>query len=139
MATTKLNAYLSFKDNARKAMEFYKSVFGGELKISTFKEYHASADPSEDNLVMHAELQGDNGIAFFASDTPKRMEYKPAAGISMSLSGDNQKELTGYYNKLSAGGKVTQPLTKAQWGDTFGMCVDKFGINWLVNISAPKT
>jgi PhnB protein len=138
MATSKLNAYLSFKGNARQAMEFYKSVFGGKLVISTFKEYHASTDPSEDNLVMHADLQGDNGINFFASDTPSRMEYKPAAGISMSLGGDNEKELTGYFNKLSAGGKVTQPLTKAAWGDTFGMFVDKFGINWLVNISAPK-
>jgi PhnB protein len=139
MATSTLNPYLSFKDNTRQAMEFYKTVFGGKLTVSTFKEFHASVDPSEDNLVMHAELRADNGITFFASDTPKRMgEHRPAVGISMSLSGDNEKELSGYFNKLSASGRVTQPLTKAQWGDTFGMVVDKFGINWLVNISAPK-
>ncbi len=138
MATTKLNAYLSFRDNARQAMEFYKSIFGGKLTLSTFKESHASQDPSEDNLIMHADLQGDNGISFFASDTPKRMEYRPAAGITLSLSGDNEKELKGFFNKLSAGGKTTMPLAKAQWGDTFGMCVDKFGIGWMVNISAPK-
>jgi PhnB protein len=138
MAISKLNAYLSFKDNARQAMDFYKTVFGGKLVISTFKEYHASKDPSQDNLVMHAELQGDNGINFFGSDTPSTMEYRPAAGFSMSLTGDNEKELTGYFNKLSAGGKVTMPLAKAAWGDTFGMLVDKFGITWLVNVSAPK-
>jgi len=138
MAATRLNAYLSFKNTARQAMEFYRTIFGGKLVINTFKEFKASADPSEDNLVMHADLQGDNGITFFASDTPSRMEYKPAAGISMSLTGDNEKELTDYFNKLSAGGAVTMPLTKAQWGDTFGMCRDKFGIAWMVNISAPR-
>jgi PhnB protein len=138
MTASKLNAYLSFKDNARQAMEFYRSVFGGTLVIGTFKEFHASKDPSQDNLVMHADLQGDNGINFFASDTPSPMEYRPAAGFSMSLSGENGKELTGYFDKLGAGGKVTMPLARAPWGDTFGQLVDRFGVTWLVNITAPK-
>jgi len=135
---TKLNPYLNFKDNTRQAMEFYKSVFGGKLQMSTFKDFHASQSPAEDNLIMHADLQGDHGIAFFASDTPNRMEYRPGTNFSMSLSGDDEKELRGYFTKLSAGGNVTQPLVKATWGDTFGMLVDKFGVTWLVNISAPK-
>lgn len=135
---SKLNPYLSFKDNARQAMEFYSSVFGGKLQVGTFKEFHASKDPSEDNLVMHADLQADNGIQFMASDTPHRMEYRPGTNFSMSLSGDNESELKGYFTKLAAGGKVTMPMEKAPWGDTFGMCVDKFGVAWLVNISAPK-
>ena len=135
---TKLNAYLSFKDNTRQAMEFYKSVFGGKLTMSTFQEFHASQDPSEDNLVMHAELEAGNGITFMASDTPNRMEYKPGSNFSMSLSGDNEAELAGYFDKLSAGGHITQPLVKAMWGDTFGMLTDKFGVAWLVNITAPK-
>jgi len=63
------------------------------------------------------------------------MEYKPGTNISMSLSGDNETELRSYYEKLSAGGAVTMPLEKAPWGDTFGMCADQFGINWMVNIS----
>ncbi len=138
MATSRLHAYLNFRDNARQAMEFYKSVFGGKLQIATFKEFHASQDPSEENLVMHAELNTGTGISFYASDTPKRMEYRPASGFSMSLSGDNEKELKGYFDKLSAGGRVTVPLSKAQWGDTFGMFVDKFGIAWMVNIAAKK-
>jgi len=139
MADTRLNPYLSFKDNARQAMEFYRSVFGGKLQVATFKDYQAAQDPSEENLVMHADLQGDHGLALMASDTPRRMgEARPMSGFSLSLSGDNEKELTGWFNKLSAGGKVTQPLVKAQWGDTFGMLVDKFGVTWLVNIAAPK-
>jgi PhnB protein len=135
---TKLNPYINFKDNTRAAMEFYHSVFGGKLDLSTFKEFQASEDPSEDDLIMHAMLETENGMAFMASDTPKRMEYRPGTNFSISLSGDNEAELTGYYQALSEGGMVTMPLTKAIWGDTFGMCTDKFGINWMVNIS-PKS
>jgi PhnB protein len=135
---TQLNPYLSFKDNAREAMEFYRTVFGGKLQLSTFKEYHASQDPSEDNLIMHSQLEADNGITFMASDTPNRMEYRPGNNMSMSLSGDNEAELKGYFEKLSAGGTVTMPLEKAIWGDSFGMCTDKFGIAWLVNIAGQR-
>jgi len=137
MATV-LNPYVSFKDNARQAMEFYKSIFGGELRLSTFKEYHASQDPSEDNLIMHAELHSPAGVVFFAADTPKRMEYRQGASISLSLTGEDEKELKTFFDKLSSGGKVSMPLKKEVWGDTFGMVTDKFGVNWMVNINAPK-
>ena len=133
-----LNPYLSFRDNAREAMEFYKTVFGGKLEMQTFKEHHASQDPSEDNKIMHAMLTADNGIVFMASDTPNGMEYRTGTNMSMSLSGDNETELRGYYEKLSAGGTIGMPLEKAPWGDMFGMFTDKFGVSWLVNISGQK-
>ena len=133
-----LNPYLNFRDNAREAMEFYQTVFGGKLEMQTFKEYHASQDPSEDQKIMHAVLTADNGIVFMASDTPNNMEYRTGTNMSMSLSGDNEAELLGYYEKLSAGGTIGMALEKAPWGDTFGMCTDKFGVSWLVNISGHK-
>jgi len=133
-----LNPYLNFRDNAREAMEFYQTVFGGKLEMQTFKEYHASQDPSEDNKIMHAVLTADNGIVFMASDTPNSMEYRTGTNMSMSLSGDNETELRGYYEKLSAGGTIGMPLEKAPWGDMFGMFTDKFGVSWLVNISGQK-
>jgi PhnB protein len=135
---SKLNPYLSFKDNTRNAMEFYRTVFGGKLDLSTFKELHASQDPSEDNMIMHSVLEADNGITIMASDTPSRMEYRAGTNMSMSLSGDNEAELKAYFEKLSAGGMVTMPLEKAVWGDSFGMCTDKYGVQWLVNITAQK-
>jgi PhnB protein len=137
MATI-LNPYISFKDNAREAMEFYKTVFGGKLTVSTFKELHAPVDPSEENKIMHSVLEADNGIKFMAADTPKHMEYEPGKNISISLSGDNEEELKGYWEKLSDSATIRQPLEKAPWGDTFGMLTDKFGIEWLVNISEKK-
>jgi PhnB protein len=135
---SQLNPYLSFKDNARQAMEFYQTVFGGKLSINTFKEFHASQDPAEDDKIMHAMLEAENGITFMAADTPNGMEYRPGTNYSMSLSGADQAELTTYFQKLSAGGTISMPLEKAPWGDTFGMLTDKFGVNWMVNIAGPK-
>jgi PhnB protein len=136
---TKLNSYLSFKDKAREAMSFYQTVFGGKLTMSTFKEFKVSEDPKESDKIMHSVLETDNGIVFMAADTPNRMEYRPGKNMSMSLSGDNEEELTACFKKLSTGGKIGQPLYKAPWGDTFGMLTDKFGIDWMVNISAKKS
>jgi PhnB protein len=131
---TQLNAYLGFRDNAREAMEFYQSVFGGKLDMNTFKEFNASQDPSEDDKIMHSVLEAD-GMTFMAADTPNSMEHSPGTNFSMSLSGDDETALRGYFEKLQAGGAIMMPLEKAEWGDTFGMVTDKFGVRWLVNIS----
>jgi PhnB protein len=130
-----LNPYITFKDNARDALEFYQSVFGGELNVMTFRDMPAmETEPAEANKLMHGQLNGDNGIVLMASDTPNSTEYTPYTG-SISLSGDDEATLTGYYEKLSAGGQIGEPLMKAPWGDTFGMCTDKFGVHWMVNIA----
>lgn len=132
---SQLNPYLHFRGNAREAMEFYQSVFGGELQIMAFKDMNAPVDPSEADKVMHASLEAGS-LTFMASDTPAHMEYNPGTNVGMSLSGDNEGELRGYFEKLSDGANVAQPLQKAPWGDTFGMLYDRFGIEWLVNISS---
>lgn len=136
--SSKLNPYLSFKDNAREAMEFYKTVFGGTLVSSTFKEFEASRDPREDNKIMHSMLEAADGITLMAADTPNHMEYRPGTNGSISLSGDNENELRGYWEKLSRGATIREPLKKAPWGDTFGMLIDKFGVAWMVNIAGRK-
>jgi PhnB protein len=138
MMKSRIDPYFSFKDNAREAMQFYKTVFGGKLDMQTYKDYHASQAPSEDNKIMHAMLEAENGISFMAADTPLGMEYHPGTNGSVALSGDNEAELKAYFQKLSAAGTVTAPMEKAPWGDQFGMCTDKFGINWMVNITAKK-
>jgi PhnB protein len=135
--STRLNPYLNFRDTTRQAMEFYHSVFGGELNVSTFAELHASEDPSEQDKIMHAQLETEHGLTLMAADTPNSMEYTPGNNFSVSLSGgsEDEGELRGYWDKLSDGGTVAMPLEPAPWGDTFGMCVDRFGISWLVNIA----
>jgi PhnB protein len=135
MATV-LNPYVNFRGNARQAMEFYQSVLGGELRLQTYRDFGASQSPDEDNQVMHAQLDAGGGVMLMAADLPQRMEYQPGNNFSLSLSGDDEAQLRGCYDKLADGGTVTMPLAKAQWGDTFGMCVDRFGVSWLVNINA---
>lgn len=132
--TTRLNPYLNFREGTREVMAFYASVFGGEPTVSTFAEYGGMGLPeSEQGKVMHAQLVTPNGLAVMAADVPPHMEV--GANGTLSLSGEDEAELRGYWEKLVEGGTVTVPLEKAPWGDHFGMATDKFGINWLVNIS----
>ncbi|MEO8093778.1 MAG: VOC family protein [Pseudolysinimonas sp.] len=133
-----LNPYLSFRGNAREAIEFYHSVFGGELNIMTFAE-NGDPYPGEGDSVMHAQIDTPSGFTLMASDVVKSLDYTVGVNtFSVSLSGakSDDKELRGYWDKLSAGGQIAQPLATSDWGATFGMLTDRFGIMWLVNISA---
>lgn len=136
--TVRLNPYLSFRDSARTAMEFYQSVFGGELTLNTFAEFQASEDSTEQDKIMHGMLETTNGLVLMGADTPNSMEYVPGAGFSVSLSGDDETELQGYWDALSSNGTIAMPLERAPWGDTFGMCVDRFGVSWMVNITGSQ-
>lgn len=133
---SRLNPYISFKGQAREAMEFYKSIFGGELRVSTFGEFNAP-DPTIADQIMHSMLETPSGYTIMASDTPPGMEHQPGTNITVSLSGEDGDELRGYWAKLSEGGTVNVPLEKQMWGDEFGSCVDRFGIPWMVNIMQP--
>jgi PhnB protein len=131
---SRLNPYISFAGNAREAMEFYKSVFGGDLRISTFGEFGAPDQATADQ-VMHAMLEADNGFTLMASDTPPGMTHTPGDNIAISLSGNDSGKLHGYWEQLSQGGTVSMPLERQIWGDEFGAFKDKFGISWMVNIT----
>jgi PhnB protein len=120
-------------------MEFYKSVFGGKLTIQTFKDFGMQHDPADADKVMHGMLEAPNGITFMGADTPSNMTYQEGARISIALSGDNAGELGSYFDKLATGGKVTVPLAKAPWGDTFGMLTDRYNVMWMVNIAVNKS
>lgn len=134
---SRLNPYLSFRDDARPAMEFYREVFGGTLTVSTFGEFGAD-DPATADKVMHSQLETPSGFTLMGADTPPGMEYTPGSSITVSLSGDDADELRGYWDGLSGTGTVTVPLEKQMWGDEFGSCVDRFGTAWLVNIGRPQ-
>ena len=134
--TSRLNPYIGFADNARQAMEFYRGVFGGDLTLNTYGEAGAAA-PGDENKIMHAQLETPSGYTLMASDAPAGMDRDEGSSISVSLSGDDADDLRGFFSKLSEGGSVTMPLEMQMWGDEFGMCVDPFGIQWMVNITQP--
>ncbi len=133
--TTRLTPYLNFREGTRGAMEFYQSVFGGELNVMAFGDMGMTeheGQPLPADGVMHAQLTSDAGFTLMAADSPG--EHTPNGHIS--LSGDEDALLRGYWDKLSDGGHVDVPLEVAPWGDAFGQVKDRFGINWLVNIAA---
>jgi PhnB protein len=134
---SRLNPYLNFNGNARQAMEFYQGVFGGNLDLTTFADLGRQDSPDA-HKIMHSMLETDAGYTIMAADTPSEMEYHPMTGFSVSLSGDDADRLRGCWEKLSDGGTVMMPMEKQVWGDEFGMCMDKFGVSWLVNISQPQ-
>ncbi|MFX0539070.1 VOC family protein [Ornithinimicrobium sp. Y1847] len=136
---SRLNPYLSVPDGqARAAMERYRDIFGGELTISTFGEAGAIEGEGADG-VMHAQLETPAGYTLMASDTPPGMPATPLNdGISISLSGDDEGELRGYWDGLAEGGQIVMALEPQMWGDTFGMLVDRFGVSWMVNIAGQR-
>lgn len=135
---SKLNPYLSFNGQAREAMNYYHDVFGGDLNIQTYAEGGMADDPAAADLTMHAQLDAPNGMTLMGADSPPSLPYAAPAGISISLSGDDDAELSGYWQKLADGGTVTMPLEAAPWGDKFGMVTDRYGIGWMVNIAAQQ-
>ena len=135
---SRLNPYISFMDNAREAMEFYRDVFGGNLSLMTFGQMGQADTPLADK-VMHGMLETDSGFTLMGADTPPGMDFNPGNTMTVSLSGDDAAQLRGYWDKLSAAGTVTVPLERQMWGDEFGMCLDQFGVPWMVNIGQPES
>lgn len=132
--TVRLNLYIGFRAQAREALTFYHSVFGGDLQLMTFGENGMADDPVQASRIMHGQLNIPNGMTLMASDTPETMDLADTSNITISLSGDEEDLLTGYWDGLTDGGSVIEPLAKAPWGDSFGMLIDKFSIRWMVNI-----
>jgi PhnB protein len=132
-----INPYFNFNGQCEEAFNFYKSVFGGEFtQIQRFKDV-----PSEDHLpaseaewIMHVSLPIGDCTTLMGSDSPSSMdEVTSGSNFHISIQTSNDEETDRVFNGLAAGGKVTQPLEKAFWGARFGMLVDKFGIQWMVN------
>jgi PhnB protein len=129
-----LNPYLSFDGNTREAMGFYQQVFGGTLEVSTFGEF--GAEGPEADGVMHAMLRTDDGLVLMASDPAPGMHGGPGGSPGISLSGDDASTLRRYWEQLSEDGVVAVPMAAQMWGDEFGMCTDRYGVTWMVNIAA---
>lgn len=139
MTALNMNPYLHFEDRTREAMGFYRDVFGGDLTMQTFAEGGMSGHPVNDDRVMHAQLFTPHGLVLMASDVPDGVPHQPGSAISISLSGDDEAALRGFYDALAESGTVIEPLAQAPWGDQFGACADRFGTTWMVNITGSPT
>lgn len=130
--TLQLNPYINLRGTAREALEFYRSVLGGDLAITAFSEFPDMAPPGEEHLVMHGQLTTADGLVLMVSDVPSTMEYAAPTGFSVSVSGDEAERLQEVWDGLADGGAVTAPYTTPPWGGTFGMLTDRFGVVWMI-------
>ena len=136
---TRLNPYISFRGTAREAMEFYQSVFGGELDLSTFGDVQMPGiGEDEADLIMHGQLEAPGGLTLMGADTPRSMDAvrgQQHHHLAERRRRGRAPRLLGQARPRAA--TVTMPLEAAPWGDAFGQLTDKFGVSWMVNIAGP--
>ncbi len=138
-----MNPYFNFMGNTEEAMNFYKSIFGGEFTtFQRFKEVPGGdkMPPDEQDKIVHITLTTPKGHVFMATDALQSMEQKLTFGNNyhITIHTENEAETSKLFNGLSAGGKVEMPLNKTFWGAYCGMCADKFGVHWLINYTYPQ-
>lgn len=127
--------HLNFRGDARAALEFYQSVFGGHLAVVTYKDAGSVQEESEAEQVMWGQVIAENGFHVMAYDVPSRMAYEQGVNsFFVSLRGETVEEVTGYWEKLSAGANVVIPIGPAGWAPAYGMARDRFGVVWVVDV-----
>jgi PhnB protein len=134
--TIKTTTHLNFRGEARAALSFYQSVFGGELMAIRYADAGAVQDPAEADQIMWGEVRSAAGFAIMAYDVPSRLAYAPGEiPVFVSVRGDTAEEITGYWSRLSQGATVLQPLAPAGWSPLYGMLRDRFGITWVLDLA----
>jgi PhnB protein len=132
-----LAPYLNFpQGQTREAMTFYESVFGGKLSMMTFGDYQMEGMPPDG--VMHAQLDADSFTIMASDAMPGSEDQWGGTRVYMTFYGDDLSTFTGWFNKLADGGSVGNPLEKMVWGDTYGVLKDRYGIEWMFNISGAE-
>ena len=143
----RVSTYLNFQRITEEAFNFYKSVFGGEFtdaihRFSEIPPQEGALPMAEENknLVMHVALPILGGHVLMGTDAPESMGFKVTYGnnIYINLEPDTRAETDRLFSLLSAGGKVGMQLSEMFWGDYFGSCTDKFGVQWMFNCSSKK-
>jgi PhnB protein len=133
-----LVAYVSFNGNTEEAFNFYTSALGGTItNVQRFSNSPGGGQmaDADKNKIMHIALEAPNGVRLMGNDHLDMVGGPFMAGnnFSLSLHPDSEEMADRLFNNLSAGGTVTVPMSKAPWGDYFGMFTDKFGIKWMIN------
>jgi PhnB protein len=128
--------HLNFRGDARAALEFYQSVFGGDLTIITYQDMGDVHEPAEANQVVWGQVADASGPRVMAYDVPSRLPWdRGQTSFFLSLRGDAAAEITAYWEKLADGATVLQPLEPSQWAPLYGMLTDRFGITWVVDVA----
>lgn len=138
--TIKTTTHLNFRGDARAALAFYQQVFGGEQTLVSYRDAGAVQNPDEADQVMWGQIAAENGFRIMAYDVPSRLSWNPGEiPVFVSVRGNDAAEIAGYWQKLSTGATILQPLTPAGWSPLYGMLRDRFGITWVLDIEVTYT
>ncbi|UJW30059.1 VOC family protein [Saccharothrix sp. AJ9571] len=133
--SVKTTLHLNFRGEARAALEFYQSVFGGDLAVVTYKDAGNLDEPAEADQVMWGQVAAGNGFHVMAYDVPARLAFdRGENSFFASVRGESVDEITGYWEKLTGGATVVQPLGPAGWAPVYGMLKDRFGVVWVLDV-----
>lgn len=136
--TVKTTTHLNFRGQARAALEFYQSAFGGQLVAVTYKDAGAVQNPAEADQIMWGQVEAENGFRIMAYDVPSRLGYAPGEiPFFVSLRGSEAAELSALWEKLAAGATIMQPIGPAAWSPLYGMLKDQFGVTWVLDLEVP--
>lgn len=134
--------YFFFSGTARAAMTRYQEIFGGELDIMTFGQLPADEEPPpfevDQDAVMNASLVFDDGHMIMASDDPTG-DGAGVSGVAISIDRPDADAARRVFDALADGGEVGMPLAPTFWSPLFGMCTDRFGVNWMVSVATDAT
>ncbi|MEV4457882.1 VOC family protein [Microbispora sp. NPDC049633] len=130
--------HLNFRGDARAALDFYHSVFGGHVVAVTYKDAGDARNADEADWVMWGQVIADNGFHVMAYDVPSHTPWNPGENaVFVSVRGDDTDEITALWDKLTVGSTVVRPLEPAQWAPLYGMVKDRFGVVWVLDVAAP--
>ena len=131
--------FVFYGGNCRDAFTYYEEVLGGDLFLLSFADapLEEPVPPEQADLIIHAALTTD-GAYVMGSDDPTG-EFKGIQGMTVSVSVDDTDEARRVFDALADGGRVTAPLTETFFSPGFGMCVDRFGVPWMIVAASPDT
>ena len=129
--------HLNFRGDARAALEYYRSVFGGRLDAFTYADAHAVTDPAEADQLSFGQVVSEAGFHVMAYDVPSRTPYEPGTiPVFVSVRGADTDEITRYWEALSEGSEIVAALAPASWAPLYGMLRDRFGVTWVLDVEA---
>ncbi|WAZ26772.1 VOC family protein [Streptomyces cinnabarinus] len=130
--------HLNFRGSARQALDFYQSVFGGHTVAVTYKDAANVQNDSEADWVMWGQVVADNGFHVMAYDVPSAMPYEQGTNpFFVSVRGEDADEISTLWQRLVDGSNVLRPLEPAAWAPLYGMLTDRFGVTWVLDVTAP--
>jgi PhnB protein len=135
--TVKTTTHLNFRGNARAALVFYHSVFGGNLVVISYMDAGNIPDPAEADQVMWGQIVAESGFRVMAYDVPSQISWSPGeTPFFVSVRGDATDEITRYWEKLTEGATIAQPLEPSGWSPLYGMLKDRFGVTWVFDVES---